>query len=319
LLNDVESILSNGNSDLVFRFSAGSRGASAGSAHIAATRERRYRNCIQHQTDLGCSHRRDQLRHQFRHYKSTPISGREPSKFVIPTDDRTYWRNAVLVVGDGTQCQWPDNGGPVEFYCRRFINLKFVEFADKASGESEGLHLILNNPEPDFRMRDAELLVRYFAFRNFLEDYRGNLRLFLDETCSRLNKDWNNREVEIKTQLSEFEKAIRATYEIFGENAFRKWDGHRYEGRFNRAVFDVMIYYFSSLRIRSRALMAKPAIEKEFKKLCQSDPVFLKSIESTTKSLDATINRLRIWGAALRHKLRISIPVPERVGNQINL
>ncbi len=98
--------------------------------------------------------------------------------------------------------------------------------------------------EPDFRMRDAELLVRYYAFRNFLQSYRGSLKQFFDDTCKSLNEDWETKSAEIKEQAEDLEIAIEATSSIFDNNqAFRKWDGNRYQGPFNRAVFDIMVYY----------------------------------------------------------------------------
>src|SRR2546430_607876 len=63
----------------------------------------------------------------------------------------------------------------------------FVRFVEERSAESDSIRRALNLTAPDFRMRDAELLVRYYAFANFLARYTGNLKAFLDDTCSRLN------------------------------------------------------------------------------------------------------------------------------------
>lgn len=120
----------------------------------------------------------------------------------------------------------------------------FLEFVEERSGAIKKVQTILKITKPDFRMRDAELMVRYFAFRNFLTSYRGNLKTFLDDTCAELNRDWKAFAGNADAQLREMENSIEATFKIFGpENAFRKWDGNKYERRFHRAIFDVMTFY----------------------------------------------------------------------------
>jgi len=52
----------------------------------------------------------------------------------------------------------------------------FVDYADETSADSPALRDLLKIKKPDFRMRDVELLVRYFAFKNFLGLYNGDLK-----------------------------------------------------------------------------------------------------------------------------------------------
>ncbi len=107
----------------------------------------------------------------------------------------------------------------------------FLEFVEEHSGKLQGLRTVLKITKPDFRMRDAELMVRYFAFRNFLSGYRGNLKLFLDNTCKQLNSDWPNFQQSIQIQTREMQSAFDLTFKVFGdENAFRKWDAYSDEG-----------------------------------------------------------------------------------------
>ena len=84
----------------------------------------------------------------------------------------------------------------------------------------------------------AGSFVRYVAFQYSLDTYTGNLKTFLDDECKRLNSRWTTDESDIRHK-AEHEAAINASYDIFGDNAFRKYDGHNYEIRFNRAVFDI--------------------------------------------------------------------------------
>lgn len=196
----------------------------------------------------------------------------------------------------------------------------FLTFVDERSGQMEGLQKILNLTKPDFRMRDAELLVRYFAFRNFLTDYSGNLKEFLDETCRKLNKDWSRVESRTREQLAEMETAFTTTFRIFGDdNAFKKWDEDKFERRFNRAVFDIMMFYFSNSGVSRKAISAQKGVESDFRKLCETNSEFRSSLETTTKSIQATVTRLSIWGEALAKRIKTKIPIPRLRENRIAL
>lgn len=194
----------------------------------------------------------------------------------------------------------------------------FVDYADEASADSPALRDLLKIKKPDFRMRDVELLVRYFAFKNFLHEYRGDLKSFLDLSCDSLNKRWAAEEYAIKTQAQELEEAYKASQQIFGPSmSFRKWLGDKYESRFNRAIFDVMTFYFSEASIRTPALQKAKEVENEFKRLCIEDTAFLGSIERTTKSLEATCLRLATWAKSLNQVLSLDLHVPYLDNNRI--
>jgi len=125
---------------------------------------------------------------------------------------------------------------------------------------------------------------------------------------------------EIIQQSLQFEEAYKATKQIFGPDMpFRKWLGSKYESRFNRAIFDIMVFYFSEARIRNLALQNGRAVEDEFKRLCIEDSSFLGSIERTTKSLDATCLRLATWATALNKVLSLKLHVPYLENNRIKL
>jgi hypothetical protein len=109
----------------------------------------------------------------------------------------------------------------------------FLKFAGQYSETSGGLQKTLGLVKPDFRMRDVELHVRYYAFRNHVANYAGSLKDFLDDTCRELNKRWKYEEKAIRAQADEMEKAIELSFQIFDNSAFRKWYGQGFEKRFN--------------------------------------------------------------------------------------
>ena len=188
---------------------------------------------------------------------------------------------------------------------------KFIDFAVNFSEQSpELIGLLGKDGKPDFRMRDVELLIRFYGLRLFLNDYKGDLKYFLDQTVDGLNKTWESREKELRDLASQFERAITFTRTIFDKNAYSKWIGNGFESRFNRAVFDAMCYYFANEEVRHE--IVEKNLEKNvlqaFKSLCESNADFIKSIESTTKSKTAVFTRLVAWGEVLESTLKKSIP-----------
>lgn len=186
----------------------------------------------------------------------------------------------------------------------------FLNYVDEYSQQSNGIKRALDIKDPDPRMQDVELLIRYFAFKNFSDEYRGNLKDFLDKACESLNAEYKLSKDRIEDQAKEFEEAVNTTVEIFGNDAFRKWDFDKYTNRFNRAVYDIMVYYFSISEIRNKSLENKEDIKRKFEELCLKDYEFLESFESSTKDVDRTRKRFSTWGTALSTIIELPIRSP---------
>lgn len=180
---------------------------------------------------------------------------------------------------------------------------KFIDFAFEYSEQSEALiDLLGRNGKPDFRMRDVELLIRFIGFKFLLEIYNGDLKLFLDSTVKLLNDSWEVDKKQVIEAAKECDLAINFTIDIFGiDDAFGKWTRKGAERRFNRAVFDIMTFYFSDVEIREKIVQEKIKYEivSSFANLCTSNPRFLKSLETTTKTTEAVLTRLSLWGMEL--------------------
>lgn len=183
----------------------------------------------------------------------------------------------------------------------------FMDFCDEASSNSSAIQKVLGVNRPDFRMRDVELLIRFLAFSLYLSTYDGNLKRFLDLTCKSLNSEWAAREDQIRSAAGECDFAIETAYEVFGRDAFRRWNGTSFEGRFNRAVFDVLAYYFSDSAIAKESKERNEEVVEAFK-IVSTITEFSDSVTRTTKSIDATFTRLSLWGDALRRLLAADVP-----------
>ena len=195
---------------------------------------------------------------------------------------------------------------------------EFSNFIDRRASDSDAIKDLLRLNEPDFRMRDIELLVRFLAFKNFLSDYNGNMKFFLDHTCELFNDEWSLVGGKIRGQIDEMELGIKALIEIFGdENVCRRPVEDGLRRPFNRAIFDALIFFISEKDIREKALKNRETVSNEFKILWRESQDFVSSVESTTKSITATFNRISLWGEALKNILKINISIPNLIENRI--
>ncbi|MFF8603847.1 DUF262 domain-containing protein [Streptomyces sp. NPDC015232] len=175
----------------------------------------------------------------------------------------------------------------------------FTTFLDEASAKSPQLQRILNIREPDFRLRDAELLLRAIAFSCFLAKYKGNLKKFLDTATRNLNTQWDPKtERVISETVADVHAAIDFTYEIFGSAAFQRYDSGRPTGRFNRAIFDSMILVFRHQEIRQASRGRTEDLRDAFIEIMK-DPEISGWFEATTKTPEAVLGRVVAWAESV--------------------
>lgn len=197
---------------------------------------------------------------------------------------------------------------------------EFIDFADDFSSNSSQILSIFNLKNPDSRMRDVEVIIRYFTFKYYLEKYDGNLKNSFDFTVKDLNSKWDDLEDKIVNDSNELNNSIDFIYKVFGKRqAFSKYVNGEFQNNFNRAVFDIMVYYFSIPNVREKSVDNSEKIIAEFKKLCENDLEFLSSFEHTTKSISNTSYRFNKWGNTLKDILDIEFKIPTLVNNRIKL
>ncbi|GBF81898.1 DUF262 domain-containing protein [Aphanothece sacrum] len=197
---------------------------------------------------------------------------------------------------------------------------KFTDYIDDQSIKSKGLKAIFTK-QPDFRMRDNQLLLKYIAFQYFLPEYRGDLKNFVDKTSKRFNDEWEKKQDNIEETIQKFEKAVEMTIRIFGEDNFSKiWlqDKATYERQRNLSLLDTILFYFSDAEIRQKVEQVnKIKIEEAFKTICSSSPDFISSVKSSTNTITNTHRRLALWGKALQEVLEIDFNIPELINNHL--
>jgi len=171
----------------------------------------------------------------------------------------------------------------------------FLNYINDYVTKENPVREVLKLKGPDSRMRDIELILRYFAFKNFLGKYQGNLKDFLDMCCKKINDCWAGKSDFYKAQLTELENAIDFTTEIFAAHRFSKFINGEYTNMFNRSIFDIMVYYFSKCEVRNHLAQKQTEIKKEFEDLMSTDEEFKWATSSAAKDLEKTKKRYNLW------------------------
>jgi arabinogalactan endo-1,4-beta-galactosidase len=174
---------------------------------------------------------------------------------------------------------------------------KLLDYIDRYTNTSTAFTNIFGD-KPDRRMRDIELVLRYISFAQFYNQYSGNLKKFLDDAVKFYDRNWEKEHSTLDEHLERLNGALNAAFQVFGADAFKKWNGTTYEKRINRAIFDVITRYFSDPIIAELAVKYKDEIGECYKAICLKDE-FKDAIERTTKTPKAVTTRHDTWGKAL--------------------
>ena len=228
----------------------------------------------------------------------------------LPTEDREYLENATL--RSTLIRNWKDqkflyaiffrlNSGslplsPQELR-KALIGGNLLDAIEKYLLNSQSFKNVFGDVL-DKRMRDSELVLRFIAFERGLNIYPGNFKEFLDATTKYFESDWKNRGSEANQYFAKLDTALDLARAVFGQDAFKKWLGDRYERVINRAIFDCVARFFSDNKMVNVISGHEAVAANAFKAICQ-DRDFKDSIEKTPKTVHATFHRIDTWGSAL--------------------
>lgn len=189
----------------------------------------------------------------------------------------------------------------------------FLKFIIRWTEDIGPIHALIRKKIPDPRMNDVELCVRFLAFSDDRFVYRGDLKALLDVVAQEYNSEFEDESFRssIDDRLLNMNLAIGAGMKVFGDKHFcRKWLGETYEPRFNRAIFDVLVGSLANDKVRTWASENRKEFVEAFQELCTESPVFLRAIESTTKSIEATKNRFEIWYGVIAELSGVKLQIP---------
>lgn len=176
----------------------------------------------------------------------------------------------------------------------------FNELLDELSRDKTWLRLV-GKTKPDERLRHHELILRFFAVQQGLNDYKPPLKKFLNDFM-RANRDADKAKL---TDLKlAFQTAITSVDAAFGERAFRKVkiskDGSgQWDSAVNRAVFDIQMVGLGPLH-PSELKKLSDQLVAEFENLCRRDDEFSESITRSTADRTKFFRRFRKLREALR-------------------
>jgi hypothetical protein len=191
----------------------------------------------------------------------------------------------------------------------------FTKWINERSAASTEIQRARRIKREDFRMRDAEMLLRFVAFFENIEGYRGNLRGFLDEACIAGATRWSSDgEAYFETVAERCEMAIERTFDAFAEkDSFLRYGENGYIRRFNIAVFDLMTAVLGDVSITDDEFAANlDAIRDAFQSLCVNDRMFNESLVTTTKTREATGGRIVAYGMEVGKILGHDLDVVDR-------
>lgn len=176
---------------------------------------------------------------------------------------------------------------------------EFSKFINLESLVNKNIKKILKLPADkcDSRMKDAELLCRYYAFKYYWKTYNSTVGALLDYTYKEINKNWENLEREVKEDLTEFNLAVNFVYKILGDDAFKIYspEENRYL-KFNRLVFDLLCWWFSVDKHRNIVLSnneIKP-YKKYFEEMFKNKD-FSEAFKPVTSSQEKTLRRFKLF------------------------
>lgn len=166
-------------------------------------------------------------------------------------------------------------------------------------GAFNSLLMRLNNNEkwrklyggalPDPRMRDIELILRFFAMcdlmKNAPERSQINLRLHLDLYMKNCPVD------TLECKEKAFNKMIDFVYSAFGESAFKATDGENSKKKINPTIFEAISVAVNQ-ELECGAL--RPLISGSAKEQLMQNQEFITATKFRTTNIDNIVKRVAI-------------------------
>ncbi len=172
----------------------------------------------------------------------------------------------------------------------------FVDYIDELSIKMNSYQYLLGKNSPDKRMRDTELLLRIFGYKFNIDNYHGNLKDFLDDTCKKLNNSWEQQREEIQEFGNNFSASVDFLKELLqsDQDLFKASKVFVTNPRLNKAIFEVLAYNFTSKSIINLVSAQSDLFIKKFEEL-KSTEEFNYSINNTTKETGRLKTRFTLF------------------------
>jgi len=176
---------------------------------------------------------------------------------------------------------------------------KFNNLIKELAKEKDFLEL-LGLKQPDKRMKDIELVLRFSAFyHNTHINYKPPIKMFLNNEFTRFQNISDKDSEQLRTA---FKNAISIIKSLLGENSFKRYykgnetnpNGYWEKSRFNTSLFDILMDSFA--RADKNLVYANlDAIREALINLMTNDAEFIDAIEIGTSEERRVVKRFDKW------------------------
>ncbi|MBA7567044.1 hypothetical protein ES708_08744 [subsurface metagenome] len=192
----------------------------------------------------------------------------------------------------------------------------------KELSEINDFKFILGIEEPDKRMRDVELVLRFSAFHHCTYlNYKPPISTFL-------NKDMENYQFIKYEQIVElrnsFKKTVAIIRSLLGKHAFKRFyrgtenspNGYWETKKFNASLYDILMWSFTR-EDKNIVYQNLDSIREALIYLMTTDEKFIDAIEISTSSVQSVNTRFDIWRTALQNIIGIAQREPRFFSSEL--
>ena len=184
---------------------------------------------------------------------------------------------------------------------------RFNNLIKELASDKDFLYLLGLN-QPDKRMKDIELVLRFASFyHNTHINYKSPIKNFLNNEITRFQ---NISDKDAEQLRNAFKNSVSIIRSLLGENAFKRYykgneknpNGYWEKSRFNASLFDILMDSFA--RVDKNIVYGNlDAIRESLIALMTSDPEFIDAIEIGTSEERKVIRRFDKWRSVLNEIL----------------
>jgi hypothetical protein len=198
---------------------------------------------------------------------------------------------------------------------------KFNDLLKELSQDPD-FRFILDLNQPEKRMKDVELVLRFAAFyhKNYL-NYKAPIKNFLNSEMIDYRQIDDAKAEELRKA---FKMSVGTIRSVLGKNAFKRYykgseknpNGHWESKQFNYSLYDILMWSFSRID-RNKVYPNIDAIKEGLIDLMTTDESFINSIELSTSSQKAVTIRFDKWRKILEELIDVTHREPRCFSRQL--
>jgi len=186
----------------------------------------------------------------------------------------------------------------------------YNELLKELSRDSDYTYL-LGLKNPDKRMKDVELVLRFAAFYHFTYlNYKPPVRRFLNQDMEKYRKLSETEAIELRNSFKNTVTIIKSLLDNHAFKRFYKGDeknlnGHWEPKKFNASLYDILMYSFAK-EDKNKVYQNLDSIREALIHLMTNDQDFIDAIELSTSSVQAVTKRFDKWRLTLQDIIGIA-------------